>query len=127
MSKKAACFHALPWLGLLVLSLASCTPSYMRKSADREVKRILFSKSSRVPNSGTGLLDITPPPPVFLEALSKKAVSPDFLGDRAVIEVNARVIPLSESLRLAVDHNREYQGRKEVLYLQALDLTLVRH
>lgn len=117
----------MSWLGLLALSLASCTPGYMRKSADREVKRILFSKSAHVPNAGKGLLDITPPPPVSLEALSKKADSPAFLGDRAHLEVNARVIPLSESLRLAVIHNRDYQSQKELLYLQALDLTLFRH
>lgn len=127
LSKKTASFRALPWLGLVALSLTSCTPGYMRKSADREVKRILFFKSSRVPNAGTGLMDITPPPPISLETLSRKTESPDFLGDRAHIEVNAKVIPLTESLRLAVNHNREYQGQKELLYLQALDLTLIRH
>lgn len=127
MPKKTSSSPTLPWLGLLALSLASCTPGYMRKSADREVKRILFSKSSRVPNAGKGLLDITPPPPISLEALNKKTDSPEFLGDRAHIEKNARVIPLSESLKLAVNHNRDYQGQKELLYLQALDLTLFRH
>src|SRR3954465_6744716 len=110
MLAKALTIRAMSCLGLLALSLASCTPKYMRKSADREVKRILFSKSSRVPNAGKGLLDITPPPPISLDMLNKKSDSPDFLGDRAYIEVNARVIPLSESLRLAVDHNREYLG-----------------
>lgn len=127
MPKKTSSLHTLTWLGLLALPLASCTPGYMRKSADREVKRILFSKASRVPNSGRGLMDITPPPPISLEALNKKTDSPEFLGDRAHIERNARVIPLSESLKLAVNHNRDYQGQKELLYLQALDLTLLRH
>ena len=37
------------------------------------------------------------------------------------------MIPLNEALKLAVNHNREYQGEKELLYLQALNLTLVRH
>ena len=50
MSKKAACFQAVTWLGLLALSLASCTPSYMRKSADREVKRILIDTAMRLPH-----------------------------------------------------------------------------
>lgn len=111
----------------MALSFASCSPGYMRKSADREVKRILLSKSSVVPNSGRGFLDITPPPPASLESLRKSSKHHEFLGDRAHIEENARVIPLSESLRLAVTHNREYQAQKELLYLQALDVTLLRH
>src|SRR4051812_15489490 len=127
MRQKAAHFPAISWLALLALSLGSCTPGYMRKSADREVHRLLFAKASRVPNAGKGLLDITPPPPISLEMLNRKSDSPDFLGDRAYIEVNARVIPLSESLKLAVNHNRDYQGQKELLYLQALELTLTRH
>lgn len=127
MPKKTASFRVMSWLGLAALSLPSCTPGYMRKSADREVKRTLFAKSSRVPNAGKGLLDITPPPPITLENLEKKSDSPEFLGDRAHIEENARVIPLSEALKLAVGHNRDYQGQKELLYLQALDLTLIRH
>lgn len=99
----------------------------MRKSADREVFGILRHKSAGVPNAGTGLLDITPPPPVSLEELRKHTGTAEFLGDRAPVEKNARIIPLHEALSLAVKHNRDYQARKELLYLQALDLTLVRN
>lgn len=99
----------------------------MRRSADREVFGILKSKSSGVPNAGTGLLDISPPPPVSLEELRKNTGTAEFLGNRATVEKNARVIPLHEALSLAVKHNRDYQARKELLYLQALDLTLVRN
>ncbi|HSJ02494.1 MAG: TolC family protein [Verrucomicrobium sp.] len=114
-------------LCLAALALPACSPSYMRKSADREVVGILKSKSAGVPNAGTGLLDITPPPPVSLEELRKNTTTAEFLGDRAVVEKNGRVIPLHEALGLAVKHNRDYQARKELLFLQALDLTLVRH
>lgn len=127
MQKKNFRLRACLWLGFIALPLVSCTPGYMRKSADREVRRILLSKSGMVPNAGKGLLDITPPPPVSLADLEKKTDSPEFLGTRAHIEKDARVIPLSESLKLAVNHNRDYQGQKELLYLQALDLTLFRH
>lgn len=112
---------------LAALALTCCTPGQMRKSADREVFGILKSKSSGVPNAGTGLLDITPPPPVSLEELRKHTGTAEFLGDRAPVEKNARIIPLHEALSLAVKHNRDYQARKELLYLQALDLTLVRN
>ncbi len=109
------------------LLLNSCSPTQMRNSADREVFGILGRKSSVVPNAGKGLLDITPPPPISLAALSKSATGPEFLGTRAKIENNAKILPLAEALKLAVTHNREYLSKKELLYLQALDLTLVRH
>ncbi|QIF04565.1 TolC family protein [Roseimicrobium sp. ORNL1] len=127
MTKKTASLHALFGLSLAALPLASCSPGYMRKSADREVKRTLFSKLVTVPNAGTGLMDITPPSPVSLAELSKAGNGPEFLGDRAHLEKNARVLPLSEALKLAVVHNRDYRNEKEILFLEALDLTLVRH
>jgi outer membrane protein TolC len=127
MTKKTASLHALLGLSLAALPLASCSPGYMRKSADREVKRTLFSKLVTVPNAGTGLLDITPPGPVSLAELSKAGNGPEFLGDRAHLEKNARIIPLAEALKMAVTHNRDYRNEKELLFLEALDLTLVRH
>ncbi|RBP45414.1 outer membrane protein TolC [Roseimicrobium gellanilyticum] len=127
MTKKTASLHAFLGLSLAALPLASCSPSYMRKSADREVKGALFSKLVTVPNAGTGLLDITPPAPLSLAELSKAGSGPDFLGDRAQLEKNARVLPLSEALKMAVTHNRDYRNEKELLFLEALDLTLVRH
>jgi outer membrane protein TolC len=127
MIKKNSSLHALVWLSLAALPLASCTPGYMRKSADREVKRTLFSKLRTVPNAGTGLMDITPPPPISLAELQKAGSGLEFLGDRAHLETNARVLPLAEALKMAVVHNRDYRSEKELLYLQALDLTLVRH
>lgn len=128
MIKKTAFLHAaLLGLSLAALPLASCTPDSMRKSADREVKRTLFSKLRTVPNAGTGLMDVTPPPPMSLADLEKAGSGQEFLGDRAHLEKNARVLPLTEALKLAVVHNRDYRNEKELLYLQALDLTLSRH
>jgi outer membrane protein TolC len=127
MTKKTASLHAFLGLSLAALPLASCSPGFMRKSADREVKSTLFSKLVTVPNAGTGLMDITPPPPVSLAELSRAGNGPEFLGDRAHLEKNARVLPLAEALKLAVVHNRDYRNEKEILFLEALDLTLVRH
>ncbi len=114
---------------LLVVCLgqAACTPGQMRKSADREVWRILRGKSSTVPNSGGENLDVTPPTPVQLDKLAKSSKNEAFLAERAFVEKNARVLPLADALKLAVTHNREYLGRKEELFTAALDLTLVRH
>ncbi len=107
--------------------MVSCSPNQMRNSADRKVFGILGRKSANVPNVGKGILDITPPAPISLDGLATNAVGPEFLGDRAKIENRAKVLPLHEALRLAVVHNREYLGQKELLYLQALDLTLIQH
>ncbi|TLD68882.1 TolC family protein [Phragmitibacter flavus] len=112
---------------LLLATLAACTPSQMRKSADREVNQVLKQKTSTVPNSGDQLLDITPPGPASLDTLATNKKAADFLGDSSHIEKNARVIPLHEALRLSITHNRDYLSRKELLHLQALDLTLARH
>jgi outer membrane protein TolC len=47
-------------------------------------------------------------------------------------EINAlvppsRVITLNQAVAIATQYNRDYQARKESLYLSALDLTLTRH
>lgn len=127
MLPKDSHLSAVLSVGATALLLASCTPGAMRKSADNEVHRILVAKTKAVPNAGKGLLDITPPAPISLAELKKNRKSAEFLGNRASVEKNARVIPLSEALGMAVTHNRAYRDQKESLYLQALDLTLVRH
>ncbi|MBX7211250.1 MAG: TolC family protein [Verrucomicrobiaceae bacterium] len=113
---------------LLVCAIDGCTSGHYSRSADRETLGILRRKSSHVPNSGRGLLDIKPPPPVTLDELAKNLKTEEFLGDRAVqVEKGAKVLELADALGYGVSRNREYLGRKETLYLQALDLTLTRH
>lgn len=112
---------------LLAHGISGCTSAHYSRSADRETLGILRRKSSKVPNSGQGLLDIKPPPPVSLNELEKNMKTEEFLGDRANIEKGAKVIELADALRFGVSRNRDYLGQKETLYLQALDLTLSRH
>ncbi|MBL9176567.1 MAG: TolC family protein [Verrucomicrobiaceae bacterium] len=113
-------------LTLLALVLTGCTAASYKKWADKEVFGILRKKASKVPNSGQSILDITPPPPVRMEELRRNAGKVDFLGDRAFIEENARVLSLADALNFAVHRNRNYLLQKEVVYLAALDLTLAR-
>lgn len=113
-------------LVLVVVGMSACTSGFYKKSADKEVFGLLRKKTSKVPNSGDALLDITPPPPVRMEELRKNQGKVDFLGDRAFIEENARVVSLAEALNFAVHRNRNYLLQKEVVYLSALDLTLTR-
>ncbi len=99
----------------------------MKKSADNEVRRILTAKSSHVPNAGKGLLDTSTPSAILLDEFRKNTKSADFLGNRSHIENGARVVPLDKALGMGVVHNRTYRTQKEALFLEALDLTLVRH
>ena len=111
----------------LVLALASgCTAGFYKKRADKETFSLIRGKSTKVPNSGTDLLSITPPEPIDLDKLEKSFASEAFLGERAHIEKGARKIDLADALSLAVTHNRAYRGEKELVYLSALDLTLIR-
>lgn len=113
-------------LGLVCL-LSGCGGGFHKKWADREVFSILKSKSSRVPNSGDDLLSILPPNAVSLDKMVRSVKTEAFLGDRAAIEKDARVLSLPDVLKLGVEHNRPYLGKKETVYLTALDLTLARH
>jgi outer membrane protein TolC len=106
--------------------MSACSSATYKKWADKEVFGLLRKKASKVPNSGQGLLDITPPPPVRMEELRKSSGNADFLGDRSFVEENARVVSLAEALNFAVHRNRNYLQQKELVYLAALDLTLTR-
>lgn len=117
---------AVASLTLLALGLSSCSTGFYKKWADKETYGILRKKASKVPNSGQAFLDITPPPPVRMEELRKNMKKEEFLGDRAYLEENARVISLAEALDYAVHRNRTYLVQKETVYLAALNLTLVR-
>lgn len=112
---------------ILAGAITGCTSSFYSKSAHRETVGILHRKGARVPNSGRGILDINPPPPASLDQLARNLTTVDFLGDRAFIEKDAKVLTLAEALRFGVHRNRTYLDQKEALYLQALDLTLARH
>lgn len=119
-------FHSVATLvGICVLS--GCSEGYFKKSADREVFGIIGKKSQAVAGSEDDtLLDITPPLPVKLDVLMKSAEIDAFLGERAHIEKDARVVSLADALDFAVHRNRTYLSRKELVYLSALNLTLTR-
>ncbi len=123
-SPLAALLPAALLPGLCLLS--GCTQSFYKRWADREVFGIIGNKSQVVAGTDETLLDITPPPPAKLDALEKSRNNSDFLGERAFIEKNARMLGLADALDFAVHRNRGYLGRKETVYLSALRLTLTR-
>ena len=112
--------------GLLTL-FTSCTGTFHKKWADREVFGILRKKAAKVPNSGEDILNVDAPAPLSIDHLAKNTKAVDFLGERAGIEKGASVLTLPDALQYSVHRNRDYLTRKEDLYASALDLTLARH
>ena len=111
---------------LCLLALSACSTKHYRRSADNEVGKIIADKTPGVPNmdpkftiEATNQLTLTNLP-VFNESV-------DFLGAESESEKGARVLSLEEALDIAVKHSRKYQSDKELLYLDALELTLERH
>lgn len=88
--------------------------------------RILRGKTSQVRNMDPQFT-IEPRPVVDLATLPVAPPAPDFLGTEGAVEKNARVLDLETALDLAVRQSREYQTRKELLFLESLDLSLTRH
>ena len=108
------------------LALAGCSAQHYRQSADREAGRLLREKSRQVRNAGSNI-DVAQTNAVELGQLPTRLEIPTFLGTEGTNEAGAMILSLQESLRLAVQHNRTYQSRKEQFYLSALSLALARH
>ena len=122
--------------------LAGCGPKHYRESADRDAYRILAAKRARVLGA-KGSFSIEPPQEDPLAGLRKKqqgasapGESVSSAGEQDLANVGDDGLPkrsgamrltLRDALELAARHSREYQSRKEQLYLSALDLSLERH
>jgi len=117
----------LVWLALLAaLALAGCTANFYRKSADKEAAKVIAEKTPAVPNMDPRFT-IEQTNAVSLEGLPKLEQTEEFLGAEKGTELGASVVSLEKALELAVQHSRDYQNQKEIVYLQALSLTLDRH
>ncbi len=111
-------------VGLLLLT--GCSPQHYRRSADREVSRIVAEKTPQVANMDP-CFTVEKSEAASLEGLLICPQAPDFLGGEGKVEEGAFTVPLAYALDIAVKHSRTYQGRKEQVYLQALSLSLARH
>lgn len=111
---------------LFWLILAGCTANHYRKSADREAYGLIKEKTPRVRNMDQNFT-IEQTNTISLDGLPVATNVYEFLGPDGERERNAHVLKLEEALSLAVHHSRNYQSRKEQLYLSALSLSLTRH
>jgi hypothetical protein len=123
--KRAAPTRWLPvlWLALV---LAGCTTNHYRKSADQETYGAIKEKTPFVRNMDPKFT-IEQTNAVALEGLPITTNAQEFLGPYGEAEHGAQVLKLEDALALGVAHSRNYQSRKEQLYLSGLSLTLARH
>lgn len=112
-------------LVIAALVAAGCSAKHYRKSADKEASKLIREKSALVSNMDTNFT-IEPQPLLILTNLPPAAEPPEFLGKEGEFERGARVLPLVTALETAVHGSREYQNRKELLFLSALNLSLTR-
>jgi outer membrane protein TolC len=110
---------------LLALSVAGCSSKYWRRSADKEAARLIQEKVPAVPNMDTNFT-AEAKAALRLEDLGLAPEPGEFLGAEAAAERGARVLDLATALELSVHQSREFQTRREMLYLEALDLSLAR-
>jgi len=102
---------------VLLLSLAGCGPwqnreQYYKEDADREVYDIIENKWQDE----------------FGSRANYKLADPIISGND-VREVTSQptALTLADAVTIATVHSSDYQSQKELLYLETLDLTLVRH
>jgi len=131
-------------LAAVSLALAAgCSPRYYRADADREVYGVLSHKQAGalgeeppfsieadladpLESLRRGGPSSAPAPPASISAFSEDRIG-EIPADGVPRQSGAVLVTLRDALRTAARHSREYQSRKETLYLAALDLTLERH
>ena len=100
----------------VILGLAGCSSEKYKAQADKEVYQIIDNKwSDSLGHKSNYIINdsnIYPTP----DDIQIELAVPD-----------SGVITLAQAIAIATAYNREYQDRKEELYLKALDLTLARH
>jgi len=99
-----------------LLTLCGCT-SYYRRSADKEVYKIIQQKEqAALGHTNAFSIDTR-----YSQRKPKEITAQEIIEDR--MRETRQTVTLADALRLALENNRQYQLRKEQLYLSALTLT----
>jgi outer membrane protein TolC len=97
--------------------LSGCTSAQHRRNADREAYRILQQKQQ----AALGVTNEFSVDTRFSGRDPQEMRAEEIVQER--LQPDVRMLTLEESLQLAIDNSRNYQLRKEQLYLSALALT----
>ena len=106
---------------LVALLLAGCTARHYRKAADKEVYKIIQQKEKEALGE-TNQFSIDTR---YSNRKPDAIVSDEILADR--LQDSSRILTLTEALSTAIRSSRQYQLRKETLYISALTLTRERY
>jgi len=117
---------------LAAFALAGCSAKHYKKSADKEVYEILKNRRKTELGDSSGFT-IERTAADVLAGLPRRfqPLMPDeaynVVADVTLPTDPQAIISLTDAIRIALTNSRDYQSRKEDLYLQALSLTLDRH
>src|SRR5262245_29896621 len=100
-----------------VLLLCGCTTGHYRRSADREVYRIVQQVEEQVFGKTNAFSIDT----AYSSRKPEEILPAELIEDRT--RTNERVLSMEGALELAVTNSRRYQTEKERLYLTSLTLT----
>ncbi len=114
-------------LAILLTPLAfwGCSSTHYKASADRAAYGLVKEKSAEVPNMESAFT-IDQKQEDVLAGLPTVEKAEEAFGETGKAEAGAAIISLEKALAIAVRNGREYQSRKEALYLEALALSLNR-
>ena len=115
--KSAAPARLALWSAVCLLLLSACTPGYYRRSSDREVYTIIQQKQ-KIALGETNAFTIDTP---YSHRKPDDVKAKEIIAER--LEEAKQLLTLQDALRIALENNREFQLRKEQLYLTALTLT----
>src|SRR3989442_8028696 len=102
---------------LAAVLLAGCTARHYRKSADKEVYQIIQEKEKAALGKTNAFSIDTP----YSRRKPDDIKAQEIIADR--VREAKQTLTLPGALRIALENNRQYQLRKEQLYLSALALT----
>jgi len=102
--------------------LAGCSTARFKAQADKEVYEIIRHKQEVALGIERPFsIDQEKDDPLVALPLRQTEILGDIASEEAVL------LSLPQALEIASKNNRDYQARKEDVYLKALDLTLARH
>jgi hypothetical protein len=104
-------------IGVVLLTLSACTQARYRRAADKEVYKIIQEKQ-KAALGGTNAFTIDT---AYSHRKPDDVKAAEIIADR--MRETKQTLTLPEALRIAVENSREYQLRKENLYLSALALS----
>lgn len=110
-----------------VLALVTgCDTAHFRKSADKDVYRILDDKQKKAAVDAMDL-DIDAKKPDPMTGLPQRRQPLSGAEGTPGMADEPKVLTLQKAIEVAINNSREFQSRKEDVYLAALSLTMERH